>query len=720
MTGRPLLHYRILSLLGRGGMSNVYLALDEKLDREVALKILPPREDGADERLRQEARALAALNHPNIVTIYAVEEAEGQPFLVMERIRGASLETRLKSGGLAAGAFFAIALPLTEAVAAAHERGILHRDLKPANVMMTTEGRLKVLDFGLAERKAAAGKSRPTDSDVAIAGTLHYLAPEVIENKELDARADVFSLGVLLHELATGSRPFRGDRVTTLMLAILRNRRTPARFEASLPPALPALIDRCLAAEPAKRFDDARQLYEALCLLQGPALARAEARRRWFAFGGLLAAGLALVLFLSGGLRPARSINGGLEPAPPAPTANLEAYNAYLRGRDQAWLITNLDQANAATLYLERAVELDPKFVLAWCELANTHAQVFHFGLDRSSQRAEMASQALEKARALAPQAPEVHRAYGFLLYWTRHDYEGGLAEFDQAIALAPNDARSREGRAFIQRRKGNMEEAMAEMRRVVELSPRDGRAWRELGVTATYLRRYDEAVAAFEESIQVSLDPTMAYLSEARVYWMSGNFAAARKKLSSRPPIEQDLPHFHAFWQEVYEGQLDAALAELDQVKNPLFSWSTVYTPVASLRAMVFSWQGRPEEAHQQFQSGLDEIDQLLARQLGDARLYALRAQALIQLGRREEAQPDLATAQKMAREGGDYMVASEVLFEVAVAWVALGENDQTIAALEKLLREPSNLVSPPLLERDPRFKALHTDARFVRLIGS
>jgi serine/threonine protein kinase len=257
MIGTTLLHYRILSLLGSGGMSKVYLAFDETSGREVAVKVVPSRHGDAQRRLLQEARALAELRHPNIVTLHAVEEHQGRTLLVMERIDGESLADRVRPGGLDIEAFRAMALPVVEGIAAAHERGILHRDLKTGNVMVHADGRVQVLDFGLAENFRPEADGRTATDVPTVVGTLPYMAPEMVEGKAVDPRSDVFSLGILLHELATGSRPFQGDNVTALMVAILRGQRRPAPFEPSLPAALPAIVDRCLQPLPADRFADA-------------------------------------------------------------------------------------------------------------------------------------------------------------------------------------------------------------------------------------------------------------------------------------------------------------------------------------------------------------------------------------------------------------------------------------------------------------------------------
>ena len=221
LIGRQLGAYKVLSLLGAGGMGEVYRARDTKLNRDVALKILPDAFALDADRLarfRREARAVATLNHPHIVTIFSIEEHDDVPFMTMELIEGCTLDQGIPGSGLSLARFFDIAIALADALSAAHRKHIIHRDLKPANVMVTDDGNVKVLDFGLA---------RTVDPDVVglgeavtslgltaagtIVGTMPYMSPEQIEAKPLDHRTDLFSLGIILYELATGERPFRGD-----------------------------------------------------------------------------------------------------------------------------------------------------------------------------------------------------------------------------------------------------------------------------------------------------------------------------------------------------------------------------------------------------------------------------------------------------------------------------------------------------------------------------
>jgi eukaryotic-like serine/threonine-protein kinase len=273
--GESLGPYPVLGRLGAGGMGEVLLARDPRLDRKIAIKVLPRAAAADPERLRRferEARALAALNHPNIVTIFSVEEADDLHFYTMELVEGQTLAALIPPAGMPLDRLLAVAIPLVAALEAAHGRGITHRDLKPGNVMVTPEGTVKVLDFGLAKLVDAppAVGSETTRSEPAthlgqVLGTYPYMSPEQVEGREVDQRSDIFSLGVVLYEMATGRRPFRGESVAALVAAILREEPAPpAALNPRLPAALDRLIVRCLEKAASARCRSAAEVRLAL------------------------------------------------------------------------------------------------------------------------------------------------------------------------------------------------------------------------------------------------------------------------------------------------------------------------------------------------------------------------------------------------------------------------------------------------------------------------
>ena len=270
LIGHTISHYRINAAIGAGGMGEVYRATDTNLGRDVALKVLPPEVASDPERLarfQREARAVAALNHPNVVTLYSVEECDGMHFLTMELIEGQSLDRLIPANGLPVERIVEIAGALAEAMAAAHEKGILHRDLKPANVMVTNEGRVKVLDFGLAKDVGAETSDDATLTSTGrtqagvVMGTPAYMSPEQVSGRVLDHRTDIFSLGVVLHEMATGRRPFEGTSSAELVSSILRDSPPPVTdVRSDLPADLARVIRRCLEKDPRYRMQTARDI----------------------------------------------------------------------------------------------------------------------------------------------------------------------------------------------------------------------------------------------------------------------------------------------------------------------------------------------------------------------------------------------------------------------------------------------------------------------------
>ena len=270
--GETFGHYQIRAFLGAGGMGEVYRATDTRLGREIALKILPS-DVGADRerlaRFQQEAKAAAALNHPNIVTLFSAEETAGVHFLTMELVDGRSLHELIPPEGFPADRVIALGTSLAEAIAAAHEKGLVHRDLKPANVMLTGDGRVKVLDFGLAKNIRASGQDDTTVTSFGetrvgvVVGTPFYMSPEQISGAAIDQRTDIFSLGIILYEMLTGRRPFQGTSTAELAASILRDS-PPAITKTGVPSTLINVVDRCLAKSVEDRLSSARLLADTL------------------------------------------------------------------------------------------------------------------------------------------------------------------------------------------------------------------------------------------------------------------------------------------------------------------------------------------------------------------------------------------------------------------------------------------------------------------------
>ena len=321
MVGRTVSHYQILEKLGEGGMGVVYKAMDTHLDRVVAVKVLPPERVADVDRKRrfvQEAKAASALNHPNIVTIHDIDSAEGIDFIAMELVAGKTLDRWIPRHGLRLNEALKYSVQVADALAVAHKAGIVHRDLKPGNLMVTDQGLVKVLDFGLAKltEPATPGEDeatrtlKPTTEEGTIVGTVSYMSPEQAEGKKVDARSDIFSFGALLYEMVTGRRAFQGDSRVATLSAILREEPKPAsQVVEGLPRELERIIGRCLRKDPERRFQAMPDLKVALEELKeesesgtlGAVLAPRQPYRGWLAWTiALLAvAGMALALWFA-------------------------------------------------------------------------------------------------------------------------------------------------------------------------------------------------------------------------------------------------------------------------------------------------------------------------------------------------------------------------------------------------------------------------------------
>ena len=270
MIGTKVSHFEITDKLGEGGMGEVWLARDIRLGRMVALKILPPaRAESEDSRRRfeDEARAASALNHPGIAHIYDVGEAEGIHFIAMEHVDGESIDHRMARAPLTTNEIVDLGARLADALAAAHGQGVTHRDIKPSNLMITAEGRLKVLDFGLAKLRPGFGKGggeatmQTMTQPGVVMGTVQYMSPEQALGKEADHRSDLFSTGVVLYEMATGRLPFRGSTPTETITEIVRSEPEPVSdLSPATPPELERIIRKCLEKDASRRYQSAREL----------------------------------------------------------------------------------------------------------------------------------------------------------------------------------------------------------------------------------------------------------------------------------------------------------------------------------------------------------------------------------------------------------------------------------------------------------------------------
>ncbi len=312
MIGQLIGHYRVLEKIGAGGMGEVFRARDERLGRDVALKLIRPASTDNPDHLRrfeQEARAAAALNHPNIVAIYDVGFEGTTPYIVQELLEGRTLRLRLGEGPIPIRQGAGYALQIAQGLSAAHARNIVHRDLKPENLFLTNDDRIKILDFGVAKLQPPPEDHRSVENLTtvtkhgAVIGTVAYMSPEQLRGKTVDHRSDIFSFGAILYEMLSGQRAFKGETEVDTMTAVLREEPADANLEqAAIPTPYQDIVHHCLEKEPENRFQSAKDLVFALQTISGSSPVRVSTRKRvkTTSFPWALAGVLALATLILG------------------------------------------------------------------------------------------------------------------------------------------------------------------------------------------------------------------------------------------------------------------------------------------------------------------------------------------------------------------------------------------------------------------------------------
>ena len=492
--------YEVRRAIGAGGMGVVYAARDLKLRRTVAIKMLRPggtaevAEEKMRARLLREARAMAQLSHPNVLAVYDVGELDGNVFLAMELVEGGTLTEWLRQKKRSWREVLDVLLAAARGLSAAHAVGLIHRDFKPDNVLVGTDGRVRVTDFGLASAAAPASR-QPSGarewepalslSRTARAGSPAYMAPEQIRGEPVDPRADVFSYCVTLHEGMYGERPFPGDSLAELEAAILRGDVREPRRGNRTPAWVRRTVVRGLRPARADRFPSMDAIIGAL--EKGRAVARVRAVA--------LAAAVAVAAALTWQMAAPRK-------AQPVPTSNAEAYELYLRAKVLLRRMT--EQNNLAGIrLLEQAVALDPNFAAAHAEIAIAYSTRVGWYAADDATALERADVAQTKALRLNLNLPEAHFAAAQLLAWTtppRYAYERAVREIKRALVLNPDYGQAHQMLGTIYEHTGLLDEALAEYRKAVDLDPTSQNAMRMIATTLVAREEYEEAVRTFRQ----------------------------------------------------------------------------------------------------------------------------------------------------------------------------------------------------------------------------
>ncbi len=737
IAGRWINHYQVLELLGKGGMGEVYRARDTRLNREVALKVLPEAFlNDADRltRFAREARMLASLNHPNIAVIYDLVESEGKQVLVMEMVEGETMEERLKKGALPLTEAFTMSLQIADALRAAHKKGIIHRDLKPANIKITGEGQVKVLDFGLAKQFRQAGEERDSQAATvitsmtamgAIIGTPGYMSPEQSVGEATDARSDIFSFGALLYEMLTGKRAFSGNTLTELLQAVLiNNPPSPRRLRSEIPAGLDAAVMKTLRKDREQR----QQSMEEICSELNRLTARVTQPSRlgfstidhlrnitgrmqtWgvenkrktltasllFALVALTVAGWLYFRWRenSAAVRPATSVRVN-------PDAS--AYELFQQGLGYLERYDKEENVDAAIEIFKRALSKNQRHAPSYAGLGIAYTTKFLFNRDKSllDIAVHNARQAVEIDDQLAINRVSLGRAHV-----ARGEYDLGEAELKRALILDPLNADAYLGLADIRKAGGKAEEAERLYKKAVELRPGDWNPHYALGVFYYRLSRFEEAENAIGEVVKLVPDCYMAYRDLGAIHHMKGRFAEASTEFQKALQIRPSASAYSNLGTSLFfQGLYQQSVAAFEKAAQLGANNYQVWANLADAHRQI---PGNEEGAREAFQAAIRLVRNELSAQPEDADLRSQLALYLAKSGEKQEAMDEAARAGKLDQ-------SPQVLATLVLVYEICGQREQALNALTEALKKGHSLEE---IKRDPDLLEMRKDPKYHRIV--
>ena len=868
MIGKVISHYKILEELGRGGMGVVYKARDTKLEREVALKFLSSQTVGTGEekaRFLHEAQAAAALSHPNICTIYEIDDYEGEPFIAMEHLEGESLRSMLAAGLLKLAQVIDFGMQMAAGLQEAHEKGVVHRDIKPANIMITPKSRIKIMDFGLAKLR---GQTMLTKEGTTL-GTVSYMSPEQARGDEIDHRTDIWSLGVVLYEMITGRVPFEGEYELATVYSVLNDEpKPPTALRTGVSMDLERIVQKCLAKDPRERYQSAADLSADLLHCRKemsrekpakPAVQPVGKPRRrlgWLIWAAAAVALIVLVVLVAPRLFPPPeetaeremvdhrtrlvvlpfenlgapedeyfadgiteeitsrlaaiqdlgvisrksalhykdsnktlkeigaeldvdyvlegtvrweqasdgssrvrvtpqlirvsddshiwadrydeefeaifdiqtriaeqvaseldvALTGGEQDVIEArPTENVIAYQIYLRAADYI-VFGHRPEVNyrRAGELLEQAIDIDPGFALAHAKLSHVHRSMYFYGYDRTEERLEKSKEAIDRALELDPKAPEVQRELGYYYYQGLLDYDKALEVFMELATRLPNDAQLLQDIAFIWRRQGHFEQALANLESAYSMSPMDAGLCVEVANTYLGLRRSEEALEYANKTIAIAPDNHWAYFLKSAVYLIGMGDVEKALEASEASP-EQNVAsmiwaryYLHLLGRD-YQGILDMFEgSSLDVIRM-----QSAFLPISLLEGHACKLLGDDARAMAFYEEALEILEAAVRENPEDPRIHSALGAAYAGLGRKEEAIAAGRKAVEIYPVTRDAILSVDRMMDLTRIYARVGEKDAALAMMREILTTPG-IYTIHTFELDPSFDSLRDEPAY------
>jgi serine/threonine protein kinase len=726
--------FRLLSEVARGGMGVIFRAQQTDPDRIVALKMILPFRLHAPEivrRFRVEAEAVAKLNHPNILPIYEAGERDGIPYFSMRLTQGGNLSEAMPHLLGQCRQSVKLLLTVARATQHAHDRGILHRDLKPANILIDADGTAYVADFGLAKVLEPAGDAISITQSNAGLGTPHYAAPEQASGGgALTPAVDVYSLGAILYELLGGRPPFSGATAFTVMRRASEGSAPLLRsVDPQIPPELEVICDRCLQPDPRLRYPTAKALADdlerwldgqPLAPWKPPVLPRVILWIRQHRL--LMLAGVALLL-VALGLAVGLRIRNALPDIDVGGSANPEAVH-FLRRSLEVNPSTNMtegDHLRQTAELLQRALAADPNYAAAHAELSRVHSQMFWHYHDHTEARAEQAFAAANDALRLKPGYARGHLALAEYWFRCRREDAKAMQELNLARERTPRDPDIFNLLQLVAKRQGRWDDAVASIRTLCELRPTNARDQEYLGDTLQFLRRYPEALAAYDRAIYLAPDESVYALGRARLLllWkgdlapleqlvgsLSRDDLASEHGLESRLLLDRDGRHLDDWL------QLIQALPDGYVLRD-----KTTFWPKPLLLALVHRSRGEVVPARTALEEALPMVEAQRAEAPSEARVHG--ALGLIQalLGNDAEAIREGERSAELMSIKSEPVFAPNIRQNLAQIYLYTGRPAESCAILRELLSQPGDLTIP-VLKLDPAWDMARDNPEFQALL--